>query len=231
MGDVAVNANQIPATVEVVCGNLRGTYDVAKAKVLYLSHLGGIREATPTEFERLGGRQATKKWKQASLVTRQLLEDCLLTADICPALVTWAVCSGTQPLHLCSISTCAHVATCKFSIASVRLLSSDAACPMGLTSPSLSAQQSIRVVDTHGQPGKSLGEWLAGTAGTANEGTRAVWLAMGSAPQSGGHAQEPPARAQVGALHVPSPPEHGPECSSQNPRPRPCLLGFRRSGS
>lgn len=114
MGDVAVNPNQIPATVEVVCGNLRGTYDVAKAKVLYLSHLGGIREATPTEFERLGGRQATKKWKQ-----------------------------------------------------------------------------SIRVVDTHGQPGKSLGEWLAGTAGTANEGTRAVWLAMGSAPQSGGHAQEP----------------------------------------
>lgn len=70
MGDVAVNPNQIPATVEVVCGNLRGTYDVAKAKVLYLSHLGGIREATPTEFERLGGRQATKKWKQASLLGR-----------------------------------------------------------------------------------------------------------------------------------------------------------------
>lgn len=57
-------------------------------------------------------------------------------------------------------------------------------------------------MDTHGQPGKSLGEWLAGTAGTANEGTRAVWLAMGSAPQSGGHAQEP-VRVQVSALQVP----------------------------
>ncbi|EFJ50395.1 hypothetical protein VOLCADRAFT_88962 [Volvox carteri f. nagariensis] len=95
---------QIPATVEVICGTLRGTYDVAKTKILYLYHLGGIREATPTEFERLGGRQATKKWKQ-----------------------------------------------------------------------------SIRVVDSHGQPGKSLGEWLAGTAGTAGEGQRQAfaWLTMG----------------------------------------------------
>ncbi|GIL85360.1 hypothetical protein Vretifemale_13815, partial [Volvox reticuliferus] len=106
---------QIPATVEVICGTLRGTYDVAKTKILYLSHLGSIREATPTEFERLGGRQATKKWKQ-----------------------------------------------------------------------------SIRVVDSHGQPGRSLGEWLAGTAGTSGDGQRQAfaWLTMGQRaggwPEGGG---------------------------------------------
>lgn len=66
MDNPVTGPGQIPATVEVICGNLRGTYDVAKTKILYLSHTGGIREATPTEFERLGGRQATKKWKQAS---------------------------------------------------------------------------------------------------------------------------------------------------------------------
>lgn len=64
MEGAVTGPTQIPATVEVVCGTLRGTYDVAKTKILYLSHMGGIREATPTEFERLGGRQATKKWKQ-----------------------------------------------------------------------------------------------------------------------------------------------------------------------
>ncbi|GFR48256.1 hypothetical protein Agub_g10121, partial [Astrephomene gubernaculifera] len=104
---------QIPATVEVICGTLRGTYDVAKTKILYLSQHGGIREATPTEFERLGGRQATKKWKQ-----------------------------------------------------------------------------SIRVVDSNGQAGKSLGEWLAGTAGTAGEGQRhaLAWLSLGQ--RNGGGSAE-----------------------------------------
>ncbi|KXZ55038.1 hypothetical protein GPECTOR_3g199 [Gonium pectorale] len=38
--------------------------------------------------------------------------------------------------------------------------------------------QSIRVVDASGQPGKSLGEWLAGTAGSAGESSRQAfaWL-------------------------------------------------------
>ncbi|KAG2493992.1 hypothetical protein HYH03_007919 [Edaphochlamys debaryana] len=111
--DAAVTGpTSIPATVEVICGTLRGTYDVAKTKILYLSHLGSIREATPTEFERLGGRQATKKWKQ-----------------------------------------------------------------------------SIRVVDSHGSAGKSLGEWLAGTAGTGagTDAQRAlVWASLAGDGRGGG---------------------------------------------
>jgi hypothetical protein len=54
-----VPAKDIPSHLRVCCGGLRGNFDVQRALVI----LDGGREVSPTEFERMAGKAASKKWK------------------------------------------------------------------------------------------------------------------------------------------------------------------------
>ena len=54
-----VPAKDIPSHLRVCCGGLRGNFDVQRALVI----LDGGREISPTEFERMAGKAASKKWK------------------------------------------------------------------------------------------------------------------------------------------------------------------------
>ena len=54
-----VPAKDIPSHLRVCCGTMRGNFDVQRALVI----LDGGREISPTEFERMAGKAASKKWK------------------------------------------------------------------------------------------------------------------------------------------------------------------------
>lgn len=54
---------QVPSQVAVVCGPLRGVFDVAGGFCILA---GSNKRVTPTEFERLGGKGSSKKWKVQS---------------------------------------------------------------------------------------------------------------------------------------------------------------------
>ena len=54
-----VPAKDIPTHLRVCCGTMRGNFDVQRALVI----LDGGREISPTEFERMAGKAASKKWK------------------------------------------------------------------------------------------------------------------------------------------------------------------------
>lgn len=51
---------QVPSQVSVVCGPLRGVFDVAGGFCILAC---SSKRVTPTEFERLGGKGSSKKWK------------------------------------------------------------------------------------------------------------------------------------------------------------------------
>ncbi len=51
---------QVPSQVDIVCGPQRGRFDVAGGFCLLA---GNNRRVSPTEFERLGGKGSSKKWK------------------------------------------------------------------------------------------------------------------------------------------------------------------------
>lgn len=53
------------AHLKVACGDMVGTLMVHKARILIYEGTDREKEVSPTEFERLGGRSATKKWKQS----------------------------------------------------------------------------------------------------------------------------------------------------------------------
>lgn len=53
------------AYLKVACGDVVGTLLVHKAKIVMYEGTDREKEVSPTEFERLGGRSATKKWKQS----------------------------------------------------------------------------------------------------------------------------------------------------------------------
>lgn len=55
----------LPSSVEVICGDLKGILVLSKGKIFINSGTSKEKEVSPTEFERLGGRAATKKWKQS----------------------------------------------------------------------------------------------------------------------------------------------------------------------
>lgn len=62
----AVARGPVPDTVPVVCNSSRAVFDVKRTIVL----LGEGRECTPTEFERLAGKGASKKWKASLRVDK-----------------------------------------------------------------------------------------------------------------------------------------------------------------
>ena len=62
----AVPRGPVPETVPIVCNNSRATFDVKRTCIL----LGEGRECTPTEFERLAGKGASKKWKASIRVDK-----------------------------------------------------------------------------------------------------------------------------------------------------------------
>eukprot|EP00775_Hariotina_reticulata_P002216 gene2216-2531_t len=51
--------------LQVCCGDMVGVLLVAKSKIILNVGQANEKEVSPTEFERLGGRSATKKWKQS----------------------------------------------------------------------------------------------------------------------------------------------------------------------
>jgi hypothetical protein len=51
--------------LKVACGDMIGTLLVHRARIVINEGAGDEKEVSPTEFERLGGRSATKKWKQS----------------------------------------------------------------------------------------------------------------------------------------------------------------------
>lgn len=53
------------AHLKVACGDMVGTLLVHKARIRIYEGTDKEKEVSPTEFERLGGRSATKKWKQS----------------------------------------------------------------------------------------------------------------------------------------------------------------------
>jgi hypothetical protein len=53
------------ASLKVACGDMIGTLLVHRARIVINEGTGNEKEVSPTEFERLGGRSATKKWKQS----------------------------------------------------------------------------------------------------------------------------------------------------------------------
>lgn len=56
----------LPVThLKVACGDMVGTLLVHKARIRIYEGTDKEKEVSPTEFERLGGRSATKKWKQS----------------------------------------------------------------------------------------------------------------------------------------------------------------------
>jgi hypothetical protein len=55
----------LPICLQVCCGDMVGVLLVAKGKIALNFGQINEKEVSPTEFERLGGRSATKKWKQS----------------------------------------------------------------------------------------------------------------------------------------------------------------------
>lgn len=55
----------LPVCLQVCCGDMVGVLLVAKGKIALNFGQHNEKEVSPTEFERLGGRSATKKWKQS----------------------------------------------------------------------------------------------------------------------------------------------------------------------
>ncbi|KAF6257559.1 hypothetical protein COO60DRAFT_1695650 [Scenedesmus sp. NREL 46B-D3] len=51
--------------LKVACGDMVGTLLVHRARIVINEGTEDEKEVSPTEFERLGGRSATKKWKQS----------------------------------------------------------------------------------------------------------------------------------------------------------------------
>ena len=62
----AVPRGPVPDTVPIVCNSSRAVFDVKRTIIL----LGEGRECTPTEFERLAGKGASKKWKASLRVDK-----------------------------------------------------------------------------------------------------------------------------------------------------------------
>ena len=62
----AVPKGPVPDTVPIVCNSSRAVFDVKRTMIL----LGEGRECTPTEFERLAGKGASKKWKASLRVDK-----------------------------------------------------------------------------------------------------------------------------------------------------------------
>lgn len=62
----AVARGPVPDTVPIVCNSSRAVFDVKRTLIL----LGEGRECTPTEFERLAGKGASKKWKASLRVDK-----------------------------------------------------------------------------------------------------------------------------------------------------------------
>ena len=62
----AVPRGPVPDTVPIVCNSSRAVFDVKRTCIL----LGEGRECTPTEFERLAGKGASKKWKASLRVDK-----------------------------------------------------------------------------------------------------------------------------------------------------------------
>lgn len=62
----AVPRGPVPDTVPIVCNSSRAMFDVKRTTIL----LGEGRECTPTEFERLAGKGASKKWKASLRVDK-----------------------------------------------------------------------------------------------------------------------------------------------------------------
>lgn len=62
----AVPKGPVPDTMPIVCNSSRAVFDVKRTMIL----LGEGRECTPTEFERLAGKGASKKWKASLRVDK-----------------------------------------------------------------------------------------------------------------------------------------------------------------
>jgi hypothetical protein len=54
----------VDVRVSIVCGGLPGVLLLPQMRVLVSVGARGLREVSPTEFERLGGKGAAKKWRQ-----------------------------------------------------------------------------------------------------------------------------------------------------------------------
>lgn len=61
----SIKPNLPVVQLKVACGDQVGTLLVHKAKIIMFEGTPNEKEVSPTEFERLGGRSATKKWKQS----------------------------------------------------------------------------------------------------------------------------------------------------------------------
>ncbi len=77
---------------------MRGRFDVARTCVV----LEGGREVSPTEFERLAGKAASKKWK-ASIRVDKVRAPCAL----CP-LKYWVPGPDYTPLQLVATGACSR---------------------------------------------------------------------------------------------------------------------------
>ena len=73
-----VPAKDVPTHLRVCCGTMRGNFDVQRALVI----LDGGREISPTEFERMAGKAASKKWK-ASVRIDKVISFCLHLEEPC----------------------------------------------------------------------------------------------------------------------------------------------------
>ncbi len=76
-----VPAKDIPSHLRVCCGTMRGNFDVQRALVI----LDGGREISPTEFERMAGKAASKKWKASVRIDK--VRSCPASAD--PSCSVW----------------------------------------------------------------------------------------------------------------------------------------------
>ena len=70
-----VPAKDIPSHLRVCCGGLRGNFDVQRALVI----LDGGREISPTEFERMAGKAASKKWKASVRIDKVHSQDSMFS--------------------------------------------------------------------------------------------------------------------------------------------------------
>lgn len=70
-GDAALGApggdgaGQVDVRVAVECGGLLGIMLLPRGRVLIYPGTDAAREVTPTEFEKLGGKGAAKKWRSS----------------------------------------------------------------------------------------------------------------------------------------------------------------------
>jgi hypothetical protein len=65
----------VPPYVRVVCGDQLGNFDVKRMCII----MDGNKDVSPTEFERLAGKAASKKWKASIRVdkVRSLTSQCM----------------------------------------------------------------------------------------------------------------------------------------------------------